>query len=318
MVNAIDPVANRDEWLESRRRGLGGSDIAALFDVHPWMSKYTLYLDKIGELPKRDDSAILQVGHALEPLTRKLYCESTGRIVETAQECFKHKEHDFMLATIDGSIPECDYKEGYGVFEGKTTNTHNKDLWNDGPPLYYALQTHHYMEVTGRKWGSVAVLVLGEKDPLMWTDIEHDNEFADMMIEAEKQFWNEHVVPRAPPDVDSHPMTTRVLKALHPNDNNRAIELPDAAIQWQNDMKMINYQLKELKREKDLLENQLRQAMGENTYGVLPDGSGFSYRTQDRDGFTVKPKSFRVMRTVTTKAMDGHKRTLEKKLNGRG
>jgi hypothetical protein len=48
-------------------------------------------------------------------------------------------------------------------------------------------------------------------------------------------------------------------------------------------------------------ENKLRAAIGAATYGVLPDGRRLTLFTTDRDGYEVKPTSFRTLRIESTK-----------------
>ena len=311
-MELIDQVGERDEWLASRRLGIGGSDVAALFGVHPWLSPYTLYLDKLGLLPEREDRAILNVGHELEPLTRRMYTEDTGRIVDAAQERFRHPKHEFMLATIDGTLAPCDGHTGPGVFEGKTTNPYSANDWIDGPPLYYLLQLTHYMVVTGRTWGSIAVLVLGEKDPLKWADVDLDAEFAEMMVEAERLFWTKHVLAQVPPDVDGHPSTTAAIKAMHPQDSGMVVELDDVAMSWRDELELTKAHAKELAARRDVLENRVKAAMRDATYAVLPDGTGWSWQTSDRREYMVKANSIRTLRSVSSRAMDKAKRDAEK------
>lgn len=313
---ALDPVEERDAWLESRRKGIGGSDVAALFGVSPWASPYTLYLDKLGQLPKRDDTAVLQVGHELEPLTRRLYMDATGREVVECQQQMQHPEHPWMLATRDGIIAPCDDHSGEGVFEGKTTNPYSKGAWDDGPPLYYVLQATHYMVVSGCSWASIAVLVLGEKEPLLWADIELDTEFADMMVEAERKFWVEHVEAQIPPEVDGHAATTRVLKELHPRDSGLIVELDESAMEWRDELVIAKASIKELGARKDELENKVRAAMEDATFAVLPDGSGWSHKTSSRDEYVVKASTRRTLRSMSTKSMDRAKRAAEKTMEG--
>ena len=46
---------SREEWLEYRRRGIGGSDVAAVFGLSPYLTARDLYYDKIGVATPIDD-----------------------------------------------------------------------------------------------------------------------------------------------------------------------------------------------------------------------------------------------------------------------
>lgn len=311
LLPAVDPIGHRDEWLESRRKGIGGSDVAALFGVSPWVSPYSLYLDKLGELPERGDSAVLEAGRDLEPMTRRRYIADTGREIVDCQGQYQHPEHRWMLATTDGTILPCDDHDGAGVFEGKTTNPYAKGEWEDGPPLYYLTQVTHYMVVTGRTWASIAVLVLGEPDPLMWADVELDEEFAGMLVEAERRFWVDHVESRVPPEVDAHPATTRALKAMHPRDSGLVVYLDSSMLEIADELAIAKNSIKEAVAHKDRLENIVRAAMEDATYGVLPDGSGFSWKSSDVKEYRVKARTQRTLRRVSEKSMAKAKRAAE-------
>ena len=308
----IDQVDRQDEWLDARRKGLGGSDVAALFGCSPWVSPWTLYQDKIGELPKRPDDAVLSVGHELEPLTRRMFEAETGRKVDSAQERFRHPELEFMLANIDGSLDPVEDFVGRGVFEGKTTNPYAKQDWLQGVPIYYLLQITHYMIVTGRSWGSVAVLILGEDEPLMWADVELDTELAEMMIETETKFWRENVEQRVPPPVDGHTATTEALKLMHPLDTGLVTQLDETAMEWREELTYATSNAKEAKDQVQTLKNKIRAAMGDYTYGELPDGTGFSLKTTDKKETVVKATSYRTLRNMKAAAMGKAKRAAEK------
>lgn len=40
-----------EEWLQYRRRGIGGSDIAAICGISKWRIPMHVYLEKLGESP---------------------------------------------------------------------------------------------------------------------------------------------------------------------------------------------------------------------------------------------------------------------------
>lgn len=313
---ALDPVTQRDEWLATRREGLGGSDAPSLFGCTTWMSPYTLYLDKIGQLPEREGHSGLEMGRELEPYTRRLYTRETGRVITDCQDRFIHPDYPWMLGTTDGTIVPFERRPTPGNFEGKTVGQYKKKDWADGPPMYPVVQCHHYMVVQGLSWGSIAAVVFGERDPLLWADVELDVEFAEMVIEAEKRFWFDHVLARRPPEVDAHPATTAALKALHPHDSGLMVDLPPEATAWREELDVVAEQTKALEARKDLAQNRLRNVLGAATYGMLPDGSGWSYKTVERRRHTVKPSTHRQLRTVSAKSMDRYKREAEATLKG--
>lgn len=50
-VTSVIPTLEmeRTEWLEQRRKGIGGSDAPVIMGVNPWRSPMDLWLEKTGE-----------------------------------------------------------------------------------------------------------------------------------------------------------------------------------------------------------------------------------------------------------------------------
>lgn len=65
-----------EEWLSYRRRGIGGSDVAALLGISPWRTARDLYYDKLNVAAVEDEEGnwvALEMGHLLEPLVAKIF-----------------------------------------------------------------------------------------------------------------------------------------------------------------------------------------------------------------------------------------------------
>lgn len=57
-----------DQWLDWRKKGIGGSDVAAALNMSPYRTARDLYYDKIGIVPAvegPDKSITFQIGHLL-------------------------------------------------------------------------------------------------------------------------------------------------------------------------------------------------------------------------------------------------------------
>lgn len=64
------------EWLAYRRKGIGGSDVAALLGISPWRTARDLYYDKLNIAAVEDNEnnwVALEMGHLLEPLVAKIF-----------------------------------------------------------------------------------------------------------------------------------------------------------------------------------------------------------------------------------------------------
>ncbi len=254
MTNAerIPLPASRHEWLEMRRSGIGGSDVAAIVGLSKWRTPTDVYNSKI-EAPVDNDNASMEWGRRLEPVIREKYAEAVGMSVDTPPFLFRHQEHKFMIADVDG------IRADGRIVEIKTART-QQGWGEDGTdeiPDYYKTQVQHYMTVLGATSCDVAVLI-GASDFRIYT-IEHDPELEELLIDAENEFWNEHVVPQVPPP----PVTLDEMKVAFPVSKKAAVECTDDIWEHVEKLALVTDQLDELKEQEKKHKAAIQAAMGE-------------------------------------------------------
>ena len=254
MTNAerIPLPASRHEWLEMRRSGIGGSDVAAIVGLSKWRTPTDVYNSKI-EAPVDNDNASMEWGRRLEPVIREKYAEAVGMSVDTPPFMFRHQEHKFMIADVDG------IRADGRIVEIKTART-QQGWGEDGTdeiPDYYKTQVQHYMTVLGATSCDVAVLI-GASDFRIYT-IEHDPELEELLIDAENEFWNEHVVPQVPPP----PVTLDEMKVAFPVSKKAAVECTDDIWEHVEKLALVTDQLDELKEQEKKHKAAIQAAMGE-------------------------------------------------------
>ena len=73
---------SREDWLDYRRLGIGGSDAAAIMGLSPFATIRDLYFDKIGVTPvieeEEENWVAKEVGHRLEDLVAMIFAKKTG------------------------------------------------------------------------------------------------------------------------------------------------------------------------------------------------------------------------------------------------
>lgn len=186
------------EQLATRRSGIGGSDVASILGISPWKSAYDVYVAKTSDATGDDldgkDHIIF--GNLMEPVIREEFSRRNGKTVITSDEVFRHPEHDFMLANVDGILDG----ENAGL-EIKTASEYSSEQWGedgtDHVPAYYLTQGLHYMAVMG--WDRIyfAVVIGGNK--YKQYVVERDEEAIASLIAVEKRFWENHVIAKVPP-----------------------------------------------------------------------------------------------------------------------
>lgn len=77
--------------------------------------------------------------------------------------------------------------------ECKTASAYLAKEWEgEEVPASYLVQLQHYLGVTDKEKGYIAVLVGGNK--FIWKEVERDQELIDMIFNTEKHFWEYHVL----------------------------------------------------------------------------------------------------------------------------
>lgn len=207
-----------DEWLDYRRRGIGGSDVSIIYGVSHFRCNRDLYYDKVGIKPLREveDNTWLQkeMGHVLEDLVAKVFAKKTGLKVFEIKKMFSHPDFPFMLADVDRFVIDVDGRKG--ILECKTTNYQNRDAWADGKfPYQYELQIRHYMAVMNLDFVYIACLWGNSENDFAYRKITRDYDFEDEIIEAEEYFWKEFVEKRVEPEFKGNPDIALECLKLH-------------------------------------------------------------------------------------------------------
>ena len=188
----------RDEWLAERRKGIGGSDAAAILGMNPWRSPLAVYMDKLGIAPDAPDNEAIRQGNDLEDYVARRFVEAmeasnTRKAVRRCNRILRHPEYDWMLANIDRDV----VGEDAGL-ECKTTSPYNKTAFDQGDvPAPHYWQCQHYMAVTGASHWYLAILVHGKSFHVF--DITRNDEHIARLIEAERAFWFDNVLAGVPP-----------------------------------------------------------------------------------------------------------------------
>ena len=259
IANTLD--MSREQWLELRRQGIGGSDAAAIVGLDRYRSPFDVYADKLGLRPEIPDNEAMRQGRDLEQYVAERFMESTGKRVRRRNAMLQHPEHPFMLANIDRWV----IGENAGL-ECKTTSVLNRTKFSQGefPPNYY-VQCVHYMAVTGAERWYLAVLVLN-KAFYVFT-IERDEAEINALIEAEKDLWENHVLKQIPPTPDGSESTSEIIKQLFPE----AKEGFTASLYGYEDKIQayldLDAQIKELEKKKEAIKQELQMAIDEAEIG---------------------------------------------------
>lgn len=272
-----------DEWLEWRKRGIGGSDVAAICGLSRYKSALEVYLDKLGEIPPVPDNPKMKAGRMLEPLIADWFVEETGIKVQKQNFIFQHKDYPFMLANIDRWVPG----ENAGL-EIKNTAEYSRNNWFDGQteiiPTEYQLQANHYMAVTGADKWYVAVLIGGWD--FQWRVIERDDNLIKNLITIEENFWTQHVMAGVLPEVKAQ--DTDLMNYMYPSSAPTSVNISEAYYELIKRLIETKQALKEAKDAHEDVKNKVKQLMGENELALWQGEKFCSWKTDARGSRVFK------------------------------
>ena len=248
-----------DEWLEHRRKSIGGSDASAIIGLNQYSSPYTVWADKLGKLPPKEDNEAMRLGRDLEDYVAKRFTEKTGKKVRRENNILINPEIPFAHANVDRMI----IGEDAG-FEAKTTSALNLKKFKNGEyPANYYVQCVHYLMVTGCERWYLGVLILGVG--FMDFVIERDEGEIEALRKSEADFW-EYVKSGDAPMADGSDSTSETLRTIYPESNGETVSL----MGFESDLEQYKHLASleaDYKKMKDECANRIKAYMGEASKG---------------------------------------------------
>jgi predicted phage-related endonuclease len=272
---------------------VGASEVPALFDASPWLTRFELYHRKAGNIAVPDFNSVTDGspenervwwGVKLERVIVEAACERWGYV---PTETPKHIDNGKGLGGHPDQVVICP-ERGRGILEVKTADWLVAKGWGDEPPLNYLLQAQVYAGLTGSSWADLIVLVGGNDLRRFQYDFRPDL-FAKIEARVEA-FWAdvEHgVAPK--PDYARDGDTIQALigepgdTAIDLTRNNRAgllaAEFLDAKAR-----------MKAAEAEADAAKAELLEIIGDNSIAKLEGYRVSCGMTKGSAGTLIKPE----------------------------
>ena len=201
---------SHEEWLELRKRGIGGSDSGGVIGVSPWSSAITVYADKLGLSKPKEETEAMRLGTDLESYVAQRFTEDTGKKVKNDNFMYLDDEYDFLIADIDRRV----IGENAGL-ECKTMKWVPDDCNLEAGlvPDHYYSQCQHYMMVMGFDRMYLDIYVLQEKNYVFTVD--RNDEFIKDMRAAEIDFWQNNVLKKVAPAPSGQKDSTETIQEIY-------------------------------------------------------------------------------------------------------
>jgi putative phage-type endonuclease len=281
----------RDEWLEQRKKGVGGSDAAAALGQSRYKTAYQLFLEKTDALDAdvmfgSDVIERMEFGQALEQVIADQYAKRFDVRLRRHNKPAQHPRFKWMLSSYDRTVDgrkeglECKNVDAMSFRLGEWGPEHSDEI-----PPEYLLQCHHYLTTSNYDVWHLAACIGGNR--LAVYHVERDREMSEMLIEGEHDFWKRVENNEAPPMDYRATSAIPLLKRLFPGSNGNTISLPAEAEALHYARLDFEEQAKTFEAGALAARARLMHLMGEASIGLLPNGGAYRRKLVERKGYSV-------------------------------
>lgn len=266
---------SHEEWLEERKKSIGGSEIGAILGLNPWQSAYSLWAQRTGRTPAFDGNLQTKLGTYLEDFVAKLFEEESGLKVMRTNFIWRNDRYPVLHASPDRLVGKD------AGLEIKTTSAYNapKFRGEEFPGQYYA-QAVQYMAVTERPEWYIAVLIgnsdfriyhltrrQGQAKPAFAvSSLYVDDGEVTALYEAAESFMD-CLVWDKPPEADGSDATSEALTTMYKGGERQAVDLFGRE-NVVDEYLQLNATIKKLEDRQKLLRNTLCGDLGDHEKGV--------------------------------------------------
>tara|TARA_R110000824_G_scaffold1819_3_gene9032 strand:+ start:211 stop:1191 length:981 start_codon:yes stop_codon:yes gene_type:complete len=266
----------RKAWLAERKKGMGGTDVAAIMmagaDVADKIgsfdkSLFKIWSEKTGLFKSEDqDNAVLMRGRVMEKYVFELYELHLGEGCRLWERGLTwHPTRPRIFGTPDMMVE----KNGTSFGMDAKTRRFRKGWGKTGTtdiPLDVEVQMRVYMEIFDAPYWDIATLF--SLDDFRVYRIERDEELGSQILDVAEEWWSKYVDSETPPPPDGTDMCREALGKVF-KVNPRTIDEPlrPASVAERDLYEKILKAKDEHKaatQKKNELENQLRGCIGES------------------------------------------------------
>jgi putative phage-type endonuclease len=229
--------------------------------LSPYASPYSVWADKVLDLPDDEPNDAMLFGQYAEPMILRWFHDTTGLWVADCQLEVAHPDHPHFMATLDGRAYESENgTEPLAVIEAKSTSD---STWEDGIPIAYRVQVMWQLFVTGMTHAFVPTLhTMSRRFRLYEVDLDPDD--VEFIVPRCEAFWRDHVLTGHPPAVDAHQATTAALRGQW-GGTGGIVEADITALELVAEYRYHRAQVKAAEADQEQAANRLRLLLGDDT-----------------------------------------------------
>lgn len=187
MNNSTASTPSRTAFLAARKSGIGGSDVAALYNLD-YSCRRRLWYDKTNAVPDfpREETKAMRLGSYMEDYFADEFAEQSGRAVLKLHEPIT--SGGVLRVNVDRMEADAGH-EGPGVVEIKSMG---REMFyrtkREGLSKSYILQLQAGMIAAGASWGT---FVVGSRDSgdILYFDVDRNEELCKSIVLDSELFW---------------------------------------------------------------------------------------------------------------------------------
>lgn len=270
----------RAAWLEQRRKGIGGSDIGAILGMSTWGTPYSVWLEKTGAVPPKEETPAMHFGRVLEQAIAEMYMNRVGRRLTKIEDSIPHPLY-----------PECRCTPDYVDLENPETPIlsikyapYSYGKWGeegtDDIPKPYLLQSLWEMEIFNRASSDVAVS-FGKPEYKLY-HVYRDVELGAWLIEQGRAWWKTHIIDGVEPLIDGSDGAAEYITRRFPRNVEPLKIASDATANLLLALAAERKTIAIHEERKALLENQVKLFIGDAA-GIESDGFRATWKNS-KDG----------------------------------
>lgn len=182
---------------EERQSYVGASEVAAIMGLSRYETPLDIFHRKMGLSPDFEDNPHIRRGNRLEHIAAEYYTEQTGHKLRRYTEALVHPEMLYFRGHVDRIVVG-----EKRIWEGKCPSVAAfRKMQRDGLSESYIIQAQALMGLGGYPVLTWDVFCADVWDAAVF-DIEFNPAIYERIESAVRDFWQNHVIPKIPPDAD--------------------------------------------------------------------------------------------------------------------
>lgn len=285
------PIKNREQWLAERVNDVTSTEVSALYGLSPYLSEFELFHQKRDKtIVQIQENERMKWGTRLESAIANGAAEDMGWNIAKLDVYMRDTEAR-IGSSFDFEILSS--SDGAGIMEIKNVDRlqYQKNWIDDGngnieAPEHIELQVQHQLEVSGRKWAAIVVLVGGNETKIVMRN--RDASIGADIRTKVTEFWSK-IQANRPPSPDYVQDAEFIIKQLRKDGSGDYIVADQHLEQLIKNYEFVSREYNDLEKIKNQRRAEILELIGKAGKVVTSFGSLSCGNVKGKAGTLVTP-----------------------------